>query len=1017
MKFNGFSPIFRNIILPVVMIILISSIAVQARQVTLTSGMLPYNAMSGDTISFSGTKISSSTNGINCGSSNNIVINMGNDTLVFGTSNSNSVYGINVSGTGSHDIKLLGGTILHGGTTASTAMCLRIGVTYDLYIENTDMIVYGANGHCIETPSPSGYNIEINGGDYWNNCDRYSSRCQYDGCAIRLRNTAPGYNNEPNFQYHYKVHGITIHTTPGQGIVFAGRDQGSGAALTYCYNINVTCDARNLQYPSYSGTCLSAANPYGIALLKGAPGSEIHDNIVRSGTNYGGGRGVLIENSMGSADKWIKVYNNDVEVHEGPNVEYGEGGTPIHALRVRAIDGNGLNYIHVYNNTFTGSGDSDLGTAHTGSSVMALRYSDDPATTTNILIEGNVFRGRALTNNVECKGVVFDYSNAGGLVFRNNRVESSGTIVKFGDNNDGAKNVTLINDTLSFLAPTHEPVTYYVGHLSNPWDCTNNKARDMVYENGAVYNDIGLANGGSLQLFLQRTLTVYVQGNNTEPVGGATVTVVNNYGRTVMSGATNSNGILSGVVNFYCIQNIGPDSTNYNNFTIKAIKSGDSSVTTYTVSPTGAATPLVTLQNTSGNPGEDITPPAKVIDLGLTNPLENSVTLNWTAPGDDGIIGDASEYDIRYSKALITEENWTSATQAAGVPSPATSGSSESYTVTGLEADTTYFFGLKAGDENSNWSPLSNVVVLERESSDNTPPAEIADLQATTGFNIGEIFLSWTASGDDGNIGTAAAYEIRYSTSPISAVNWNSATEINSPPIPRAAGTTMSHTFADLDPGTEYYVGIVVHDDMDNVSELSNISSAVAQYDLALETSEDSIGIISPRNDASLANPQPKLVVSNVDPGGEASYMFQIATDPSFTQVVASGVIGQQSGDRTIWQTPFALDEEIVYYWRVRTDQENYSPVYSFFVAPRAHVFPNPFDLNDGTFATFTELPENANLILMTVSGATIRKWSNIVGGEITWPGTTESGDRVASGTYLWFVEGTDMGGKIVVRR
>jgi len=51
----------------------------------------------------------------------------------------------------------------------------------------------------------------------------------------------------------------------------------------------------------------------------------------------------------------------------------------------------------------------------------------------------------------------------------------------------------------------------------------------------------------------------------------------------------------------------------------------------------------------------------------------------------------------------------------------------------------------------------------------------------------------------------------------------------------------------------------------------------------------------------------------------------------------------------------------------------------------------------------------------MSVSGSTVRQWSNIVSDEFRWDGTNESGDRVASGTYLWFVEGTNMSGKIVL--
>ena len=45
----------------------------------------------------------------------------------------------------------------------------------------------------------------------------------------------------------------------------------------------------------------------------------------------------------------------------------------------------------------------------------------------------------------------------------------------------------------------------------------------------------------------------------------------------------------------------------------------------------------------------DTTPPATVADLTPSNVTTTSVTLTWTAPGDDGLTGTAASYDIRYS--------------------------------------------------------------------------------------------------------------------------------------------------------------------------------------------------------------------------------------------------------------------------------------------------------------------------------------------------------------------------------
>lgn len=91
------------------------------------------------------------------------------------------------------------------------------------------------------------------------------------------------------------------------------------------------------------------------------------------------------------------------------------------------------------------------------------------------------------------------------------------------------------------------------------------------------------------------------------------------------------------------------------------------------------------------------------------NDSTNSVTLTWTAPGDDGATGQATRYDIRYSTQTITDGTWGSATVVANPPTPKVAGQQESFQVTGLQPDTTYYFALKTYDEAGNPSPLSNI--------------------------------------------------------------------------------------------------------------------------------------------------------------------------------------------------------------------------------------------------------------------------------------------------------------------
>ena len=109
--------------------------------------------------------------------------------------------------------------------------------------------------------------------------------------------------------------------------------------------------------------------------------------------------------------------------------------------------------------------------------------------------------------------------------------------------------------------------------------------------------------------------------------------------------------------------------------------------------------------------------------------------------------------------------------------------------------------------------------------SDQTAPAPIASLTAEP-LNAESIRLQWIAPGDDGFFGTAAAYEIRYSTQPITTANWEAATQLATPPTPSAGGTQQSVDLTGLEKETTYYCALRTRDDSGNVSAISNVASA-----------------------------------------------------------------------------------------------------------------------------------------------------------------------------------------------
>ncbi len=221
----------------------------------------------------------------------------------------------------------------------------------------------------------------------------------------------------------------------------------------------------------------------------------------------------------------------------------------------------------------------------------------------------------------------------------------------------------------------------------------------------------------------------------------------------------------------------------------------------------------------------DTTPPAKVINLSTSNPSLDSITLNWTAPGDDGNTGTAWKYDVRFSTSPITDANWPTAAHCEGEPAPQPAGSSETFTCHDLPTpNTTYYFALKTADEMPNWSGLSNVASGTTLPTDPTPPATVTNLR-TSNPTVDSITLNWTAPGDDSNTGTASQYDIRYSTSSITDANWDVAARCAGETAPKPAGSSETFTVHGLTPNTTYYFALKTADEVPNWSGLSNNAS------------------------------------------------------------------------------------------------------------------------------------------------------------------------------------------------
>jgi hypothetical protein len=168
--------------------------------------------------------------------------------------------------------------------------------------------------------------------------------------------------------------------------------------------------------------------------------------------------------------------------------------------------------------------------------------------------------------------------------------------------------------------------------------------------------------------------------------------------------------------------------------------------------------------------------------------------LTWTATGDDGSSGIAASYDVRYSTTPLTDANFASATQAADEPAPASPGSTQQVTVTGLTVNTTYHFGLKVADDSGNVSGLSNIAQIVLSSTDVTAPAAIADLAAAPAYSYQVASATAIASSGDVN----ATYSKEKATDANATTSWST------PSRP-----TMQIEYLTVDLGSNQLVGRV----------------------------------------------------------------------------------------------------------------------------------------------------------------------------------------------------------------
>lgn len=272
---------------------------------------------------------------------------------------------------------------------------------------------------------------------------------------------------------------------------------------------------------------------------------------------------------------------------------------------------------------------------------------------------------------------------------------------------------------------------------------------------------------------------------------------------------------LPGATQFLTLSGMGNGYTYY-----LALRTGDEV-------PNWSAVSNIVTTRTGVNVPADAVAPAAVLNLAAVPGGAGSVTLNWTAPGDDGSTGTPYAYEIRYATSSGTLTSFTAATPVVGEPTPGAAGGAATMVIGGLTDGATYYFGLKTADERGNWSGLSNVISAVAgggQTADTTPPAAVTNLNVS-GATTTSLTLGWTAPGDDATSGTASSYELRYGTAPLTEANFAAASLVSGLPAPGAAGTAQSKVVTGLAAGTTYHFALKTSDEVPNRSPLSNVAA------------------------------------------------------------------------------------------------------------------------------------------------------------------------------------------------
>ena len=304
-----------------------------------------------------------------------------------------------------------------------------------------------------------------------------------------------------------------------------------------------------------------------------------------------------------------------------------------------------------------------------------------------------------------------------------------------------------------------------------------------------------------------------------------------------------------------------------------------------------AAGNVSTLSNIATIDTRDSVSPDDVTDLAASPLADGRVALEWSASGDNGRSGRAERHDLRYATFAIDDSNFEATTPVRDDTPPGEPGTRQSLELSGLRAETHYWFALVTYDEAENRSRLSNVADVT--TPDFEAPNAVTDMVAEEVTGTRARFF-WTAPGDNGGDGTAARYDMRFSLEPITEENFSSLNEVGNMPSPSPGGTNEEVTLV-ASQEIEVYLALRTEDEAGHVSPLSNV--------VFVRFGEDQPD--APTGVQAVAIGPDRIRLQWSHPGGEDYFEVERKsdTDPTFRRIGIidrNGFVGEDGGESLV---------------------------------------------------------------------------------------------------------------------